>query len=193
MARGLGGKIALVGTTALGTREVVATPLDTLFVGVEVQATVADNLLQGDFIRRPQDQGALEAGVTLLAGTVAALLIARGVMLGAALATGGLAAVWFAAVWLLASHGVFVSVLFPTLGWTASFASGQSGQLRLRAQARRHRRRPNHRGPDADDPGDALADGSARRRNRPAFAAARSATPGCWRRSCRGTRVFGTT
>ena len=35
-----------VGTTALGTREVVATPLDTLFAGVEVQATVADNLLQ---------------------------------------------------------------------------------------------------------------------------------------------------
>ena len=39
-------KIVFVGTTALGTREVVATPLDTLFAGVEVQATVADNLLQ---------------------------------------------------------------------------------------------------------------------------------------------------
>ena len=43
-----------VGTTALGTREVVSTPLDTLFTGVEVQATVADNLLQQDFIRRPE-------------------------------------------------------------------------------------------------------------------------------------------
>ena len=42
-------KIVFVGTTALGTREVVATPLDTLFAGVEVQATVADNLL-ADFI-----------------------------------------------------------------------------------------------------------------------------------------------
>src|SRR5262249_35267835 len=47
-------KIVLVGTTALGTREVVATPLDTLFAGVEVQATVADNLLQQDFLHRPQ-------------------------------------------------------------------------------------------------------------------------------------------
>ena len=47
-------KIVLVGTTALGTREVVSTPLDTLFAGVEVQATVADNLLQQDFIRRPE-------------------------------------------------------------------------------------------------------------------------------------------
>jgi adenylate cyclase len=32
-------KIVLIGTTALGTREVVSTPLDTLFAGVEVQAT----------------------------------------------------------------------------------------------------------------------------------------------------------
>src|SRR6185503_3419995 len=31
-----GNKLVLVGTTALGTREVVATPLDTLFTGVEV-------------------------------------------------------------------------------------------------------------------------------------------------------------
>ena len=46
-------KIVFVGTSALGTREVVSTPLDTLFTGVEVQATVADNLLQRDFLHRP--------------------------------------------------------------------------------------------------------------------------------------------
>ena len=39
-ARMLRDKIVFVGTTALGTREVVATPLDTLFAGVEVQATI---------------------------------------------------------------------------------------------------------------------------------------------------------
>ena len=42
--RRLQGQDVFVGTTALGTREVVATPIDTLFAGVEVQATVADNL-----------------------------------------------------------------------------------------------------------------------------------------------------
>ena len=57
----------MVGTTALGTREVVATPLDTLFVGVEVQATVADNLLQHDFIGRPEHGVAIET--QLVAGT----------------------------------------------------------------------------------------------------------------------------
>ena len=53
-------KIVFVGTTALGTREVVSTPIDTLFAGVEVQATVADNLLQQDYIRRPENGSAIE-------------------------------------------------------------------------------------------------------------------------------------
>jgi adenylate cyclase len=120
----LRGNIALIGTTALGTREVVATPVDTLFVGVEVQATIADNLLQADFVRRPQDQGVLECGVTLAVGLLVGLAIATyGVMLGAALVAGGLVAFWIAAVWLLASRGVFVSALFPTLGWVASYAT----------------------------------------------------------------------
>ena len=58
-------KLAFVGATALGTREVVATPFDTQFAGVEVQATIADNLLQRDFIRRPASAPALEAAIAL--------------------------------------------------------------------------------------------------------------------------------
>ena len=70
-------KIVLVGTTALGTREVVSTPLDTLFAGVEVQATVADNLLQQDFIRRPEYAVALETQLVIGLGLVSALLVRR--------------------------------------------------------------------------------------------------------------------
>jgi adenylate cyclase len=65
-----------VGTTALGTREVVATPLDTLFVGVEVQATVADNLLQQDFISRSQVGTVLEGLVVLVLGVAVTWLVA---------------------------------------------------------------------------------------------------------------------
>ena len=131
-----GDKIVLVGTTALGTREVVATPLDTLFVGVEVQATAVDNLLQGDYIRRPEDQGVIEGGVTLASGLGVALLVAScGVSVGTALAVAGLGALWMAALWLLVSHGVFVSPLFPTLGWIA--ASSAVGLARFRMERTR--------------------------------------------------------
>ena len=110
-------KIVFVGTTALGTREVVATPLDTLFTGVEVQATVADNLLERDFIRRLQSGTTVESQVALVLGIAVAVLVARaGLLWGAAGIASGLGALWVGAAWLLSSRGVFVSPLFPTLG-----------------------------------------------------------------------------
>src|SRR5207249_8781987 len=74
----LRGKIVFVGTTALGTREVVATPLDTLFAGVEVQATVADNLLEQDFIHRSTMGTMLDTFVVLVLGVAMAVIVARG-------------------------------------------------------------------------------------------------------------------
>jgi len=74
----LDGKIVFVGTTALGTREVVATPLDTLFVGVEVQATIADNLLQQDFIIRPASAPIRESLTVLVCGALLMLVAVRG-------------------------------------------------------------------------------------------------------------------
>ena len=116
-------KIVFVGTTALGTREVVATPLDTLFVGVEVQATVADNLLQQDFISRSQYGTALEGLLVIAVGLTVALLMAStrtfAGMLGSAI---GIAAVWYSAGWALSTTGVFVSPVMPTIGVISAIA-----------------------------------------------------------------------
>jgi HD-GYP domain-containing protein (c-di-GMP phosphodiesterase class II) len=109
-------KIAFVGATALGTREVVATPLDTLFAGVEVQATVADNLLQQDFFERPNHAALYESAAVILTGLVVLWLgrfgaVRAGVALGLAML-----AVWSGAASLLSIEGMFLSPLFPTLG-----------------------------------------------------------------------------
>ncbi|MFQ5872375.1 MAG: CHASE2 domain-containing protein [Dehalococcoidia bacterium] len=45
--------LVLVGATASGIYDVWVTPYDPLFPGVELHATVADNLLRGHFLRRP--------------------------------------------------------------------------------------------------------------------------------------------
>jgi adenylate cyclase len=125
-------KIVLVGTTALGTREVVSTPLDTLFTGVEVQATVADNLLQQDFLRRPEYGVAIETQLVALLGIAAILLVTR---LGASWGTLGslaiVAALWGAAFVLMSSEGVFVSPLFPTFGVAGALAAMTLAQSRL--------------------------------------------------------------
>jgi len=116
--------IVFVGTTALGTQEVVATPLDTLFTGVEVQATVADNLLQQDFLRRQELGHTLESLGALALAVAVAVVVARMRMLFGGLATAGaLAASWCGAVWLVSATGVFISPLFPTIGVIAAFVA----------------------------------------------------------------------
>ena len=123
-AGALRGKIVFIGTTALGTREVVATPLDTLFAGVEIQATVADNLLQQDFLRRSSLGTTLETLVIFVLGVAMAALVARvGVGPGLAGAAATIAAVWWGAEWLLSARGLFVSPLAPTAGVLGAVAS----------------------------------------------------------------------
>jgi adenylate cyclase len=110
-------KIVFVGTTALGTREVVATPLDTLFVGVEGHATVADNLLQQDFISRSELGTVLDAMVVLASGIAVAALVASTRTTAGLIGSGiSIAALWYFAGWLLSATGVFVSPLLPTCG-----------------------------------------------------------------------------
>ena len=52
-AAALAGRIAFVGTTAAGLKELRATPFDPVYPGPEVHAAALDTLLQGDFLQRP--------------------------------------------------------------------------------------------------------------------------------------------
>ena len=114
-------RLAFVGATALGTRDAVATPFDTEFTGVEVQATVADNLLRQDSIRRPESAVALEAQTALFAGIALVLLVGRaGLFWGGAAGLAGVAVLWSAAVWLVSRYGVFLSPLFATIAVVCS-------------------------------------------------------------------------
>jgi CHASE2 domain-containing sensor protein len=117
------GKIVLVGTTALGTREVVATPLDTQFVGVEVQATAIDTLLQQDFVHRTDVGALVDVLVAVAAATaVAALVAGSGVTAGVLGAGVLLLTVWWGAAWLLGSLRLFISPLSPSIAIVATVA-----------------------------------------------------------------------
>jgi HD-GYP domain-containing protein (c-di-GMP phosphodiesterase class II) len=115
-------RIVFVGTSALGLRDTVATPLDPVFPGVEVHATVADNILAGDFVSRPGPARAIELGLVLAAGPVVGILLA-GTWWAAVLVVGLGAGLWWAAAWALGSVGAFVSPLFPTIALGASASS----------------------------------------------------------------------
>ena len=119
-----------VGTTALGTREVVATPLDTLFAGVEVQATAADNLLQGDFLSRPEHRVAIETQLVIgfgRAGGAALPALRPGV--GPAATIGCGAALWGTSYWMLSAQRHVPLAALPHAGrrrlrWRSMTAAG---------------------------------------------------------------------
>lgn len=70
-------KIVIVGGTAIGLFDQRVTPFSTFFPGPEIHANIIDNILQQDFIRRPQWFKAIEYLVIILVGTLFSLLLPR--------------------------------------------------------------------------------------------------------------------
>ena len=109
-------RIVFLGVAALGLGDVVATPLGTFLPGAEVHATVADNLLQGDFIRRPAGGTVAELLLVLVAAVAVALsVLLLGWRWSLPLALGGALLLWLGVGWLLGARGWYLSPLFPTL------------------------------------------------------------------------------
>jgi len=108
-------KLVFVGATALGTQELIASPHDPRFIGVEAQATVADNLLQGDFFHRPAAAPLVEAVVTLATAALVSSTAARfGASGGALTGLACLAALWGGAWWVLGRWGLVLSPVLPS-------------------------------------------------------------------------------
>jgi adenylate cyclase len=134
--------IVFVGTTALGSREVVSTPLDTRFAGVEVQATVADNLLRRDFLSRAEHALTVEVVTVLALGIAITLLVARvGLPLGTISGAIFLVAVWLAMRWQLSARGQYLSPFFPIVGMMASLGAATLARI---TQERKRADRAGH-------------------------------------------------
>jgi HD-GYP domain-containing protein (c-di-GMP phosphodiesterase class II) len=115
-------RVVFVGVTAAGLGDIVVTPLDTTYPGVELHATVADTILRGDFVSRPLAAPAAELGLTLLAGLIAGLAVAlAGITWGAAMLGAAAVGLWLGAGWLLGARGIFLSPLYPIAALGASF------------------------------------------------------------------------
>ena len=70
-------QIVLIGTSAAGLKDLVATPLQAEFPGVEVHATAIDNILAGDMLVEPRWAFFLNFFATALFSLVLIVLIAR--------------------------------------------------------------------------------------------------------------------
>lgn len=116
-------KIVFVGTSAAGLKELRSTPTDPLFPGVEVHATVADNLISSDFLSRPTWVPGIEFiaavfyGIFYVFATVKAGAM-RSLMLFSTQAAG----LVFASFHLFDVKNIYISPVLPLLVLAADFA-----------------------------------------------------------------------
>jgi CHASE2 domain-containing sensor protein len=115
----LKGKMAIVGTTAAGLKEIRTTPLEAAQPGVEIHATIIDNLLSGDPIATPRWARGLQILLVLVPGFLLTGLLARErAIWGLAAIIPTAAAIGIGSYWLLAHRQIFLSPVMPvaTLG-----------------------------------------------------------------------------
>ncbi len=117
------GKIVFVGTSASGLKELKSTPFDPVFPGVEVHATVVDNILKKDFISRPKWAAGLEFLGVLVLGLISAFILAWTGAGWSSLLLGVLGVgVWQASVWTFRSEGIFISPVLPLIVLVCNFS-----------------------------------------------------------------------
>ncbi len=118
-------KIVLVGVTATAVYDLRVTPFSPVFPGVEIHATVIDNVLQGRFLWSPGWGEAFAVLAIVGFALLVALVLARMTAARAALACLAVAVAYVAiAETLLRQHGCVLPVLGPSLAIGLTFATG---------------------------------------------------------------------
>jgi HD-GYP domain-containing protein (c-di-GMP phosphodiesterase class II) len=107
-------RIVFLGTSATGISDFHATPFDTVFPGVEIHATVVDNILKQDFFSRPGWIPGLELMLVIVAGLFSTLLLMKsGALWSFLLLCLGAAGIWQGSLWTLRDAGLFISPVVP--------------------------------------------------------------------------------
>lgn len=109
-------KIVIVGATEIGIYDMRVTPFESLYPGVEIHATVAENILRQDFISRPNWLAIFEILTIIVIGIVAPIALqllkaVTGLVFAASLAIG----YFFFDRYLFMEKGVWLNTIYPFL------------------------------------------------------------------------------
>jgi adenylate cyclase len=109
----LDGALVFVGTSAAGLKDLRATPLDQVAAGVEIHAQIAEQILEGKFLSRPDwSEGAELLALIFVCLALACLLALRRAKLGALVLVAALA-LWFGgAYWAFVAHGLLLDPVY---------------------------------------------------------------------------------
>jgi adenylate cyclase len=115
-------KIILVGAAATGIYDTRTTPFSTVHPGVEIHASVIDNLVSNRFISRPTWSELYDVLAIIVLGTLAAFCTARlGALPALACVTLLFAGHVFIARQLFVESGIWLNVVYPLLALVAVY------------------------------------------------------------------------
>ena len=117
----LRGRIAFIGTSASGLKDIRATPLDPGFPGVEAHATIVDNILSGQLLSVPDWAPGLEFLGILAGGLATTLLLMWARASWIILPVFGMGCfMWYGSVYFYREQDYFISPMYSyiTLGFT---------------------------------------------------------------------------
>lgn len=119
----IGGRIVLVGTSAVGLRDLVPTPVDASLPGVRMHAEIIDQIIGGQFLIRPDFARGAEIAMALAAGLVLVAIAAMGGALPVGAATLALLAATLGASWFAFARAQYlIDPILPSAAILATFA-----------------------------------------------------------------------
>lgn len=122
----LKGKVLFLGATALGVYDMRVTPFSGNTPGVEVHATIADNIISGRFIRRTGLESLFDITLILLLGLLSFYLTKRLGFYVAFPATLLLSSIYIWFTFWMFTQGHWVSMIYPPLAVIFSLLIGGS-------------------------------------------------------------------
>jgi HD-GYP domain-containing protein (c-di-GMP phosphodiesterase class II) len=116
------GRIVFLGTSAAGITDFHSTPFDSVFPGVEVHATVVDNIQKKDFFSKPTWIPGFELMLVIVAGLFTTLLLIRiGAVWSLLFLCLGALGLWQCSLWTLQYQGIFISPVIPMIALGSNF------------------------------------------------------------------------
>src|SRR5262245_53634237 len=143
-------KLVLLGVTATGAGDagdVRAAPFDAVFSGVEIHATVLDNILRRDFIHRPRWIGSARAGLADVAVILPLVVLLHFLLdplrgrAGAGVALAALALYLVGSQVLFVHTGATLSVVYPVLAIGLTYSAISVEHYALADREKRRTRR----------------------------------------------------
>jgi PAS domain S-box-containing protein len=115
-------KIVLVGATAVGTHNLLSTPVNPLYPAVEVHATVIDNILTQNFLTRPSWSKTYDLLAIITLGVLIGISLPRlGALKGLLCATGLGVLYLVITCWLFVHTGVWLTLVYPLLALSTNY------------------------------------------------------------------------